>query len=245
MFRPRLHIQKKDILSIWVEVRQESEEAPETPSWAEHHEGPQDHRRNHRHRTTAEPGLFLSIVPRTTVQIFKYLLNMYLQELPAPWGSWDCFSRMLWLARVQSVLDRLAKLAKSGPGGARQPRPWQRRSSHGDGRGLGKDGEKTERDLQEDGGGAGVYSGDLTKLYELRDDSWRHDAVPEIMDGHNIAGSWMRTFWRSWRPWSARRSAGGGGRGRCEEDGGRGRARSAEKEALVPSGACLLTQGGR
>jgi len=47
--------------------------------------------------------------------------------------------------------------------------------------------KKTERDLQEENGGAGVYSQDLRKRWDLEDDAWKYDIMPEIMDGHNIA----------------------------------------------------------
>ena len=40
--------------------------------------------------------------------------------------------------------------------------------------------------LQDENGGAGVYSQDIRKRYLLEDDSWRHDIIPEIMDGHNV-----------------------------------------------------------
>eukprot|EP00879_Flechtneria_rotunda_P017790 GHRR01018649.1.p1 GENE.GHRR01018649.1~~GHRR01018649.1.p1 ORF type:complete len:588 (+),score=193.65 GHRR01018649.1:154-1917(+) len=46
---------------------------------------------------------------------------------------------------------------------------------------------KTEKDLQEANGGAGVYSADLRKHYDLKDPSWRYDILPEVIDGHNIA----------------------------------------------------------
>jgi nucleolar GTP-binding protein len=46
---------------------------------------------------------------------------------------------------------------------------------------------KTEKDLQEEHGGAGVYNSDLRKLYLLEDDAWKYDIMPEIMDGHNVA----------------------------------------------------------
>eukprot|EP00271_Cylindrocystis_brebissonii_P005994 TRINITY_DN18488_c0_g1_i1.p1 TRINITY_DN18488_c0_g1~~TRINITY_DN18488_c0_g1_i1.p1 ORF type:complete len:702 (-),score=149.59 TRINITY_DN18488_c0_g1_i1:723-2828(-) len=47
--------------------------------------------------------------------------------------------------------------------------------------------EKLEKELQEEGGGAGVYSGSLKKRYLLENDDWKEDIMPEIMDGHNIA----------------------------------------------------------
>ena len=40
--------------------------------------------------------------------------------------------------------------------------------------------------LQEANGGAGVYSADMRKNYQLQDPQWRHDMMPEIMDGHNV-----------------------------------------------------------
>jgi len=45
---------------------------------------------------------------------------------------------------------------------------------------------RTEKDLQEENGGAGVYNADLRKHYDLKDESWKYDIMPEIMDGHNI-----------------------------------------------------------
>lgn len=51
------------------------------------------------------------------------------------------------------------------------------------------EGEKvvTEKDLQEQNGGAGVYSADLRKRYMLEDDDWKYDIMPEIYNGKNIA----------------------------------------------------------
>ncbi|KAK9828781.1 hypothetical protein WJX72_002049 [[Myrmecia] bisecta] len=45
---------------------------------------------------------------------------------------------------------------------------------------------KTEKDMQEENGGAGVYSADLRKLYHLKDEAWKYDIMPEIRDGHNV-----------------------------------------------------------
>lgn len=53
--------------------------------------------------------------------------------------------------------------------------------------GAAKRGRKTERDLQEEHGGAGVYSADLRKAYQLQNEAWRYDIMPEIVDGHNVA----------------------------------------------------------
>ncbi|KFM27467.1 Nucleolar GTP-binding protein 1 [Auxenochlorella protothecoides] len=35
-------------------------------------------------------------------------------------------------------------------------------------------------------GGAGVYNADLRKQYDLKDEAWRYDIMPEIADGHNV-----------------------------------------------------------
>ena len=45
---------------------------------------------------------------------------------------------------------------------------------------------RTEKDLQEENGGAGVYTQDVRKLWDLKDPSWKYDIMPEILDGHNI-----------------------------------------------------------
>ncbi|MEW5300831.1 MAG: hypothetical protein WDW36_003731 [Sanguina aurantia] len=46
--------------------------------------------------------------------------------------------------------------------------------------------KKTEKDMQEEHGGAGVYSADLRKAYDLESADWKYDVMPEIMDGHNV-----------------------------------------------------------
>ncbi|GAU45161.1 hypothetical protein TSUD_253940 [Trifolium subterraneum] len=45
---------------------------------------------------------------------------------------------------------------------------------------------KTEKDLEGENGGAGVYSMNLRKHYILADDEWKEDILPEILDGHNV-----------------------------------------------------------
>eukprot|EP00252_Welwitschia_mirabilis_P009746 TRINITY_DN22597_c0_g1_i1.p1 TRINITY_DN22597_c0_g1~~TRINITY_DN22597_c0_g1_i1.p1 ORF type:complete len:673 (-),score=112.61 TRINITY_DN22597_c0_g1_i1:311-2329(-) len=46
---------------------------------------------------------------------------------------------------------------------------------------------KLEKDLENENGGAGVYSANLKKRYILADESWKEDVIPEILDGHNVA----------------------------------------------------------
>ena len=45
---------------------------------------------------------------------------------------------------------------------------------------------KTQKDLQEEQGGAGVYSLPLQTHWELKQPEWVNDIIPEIMDGKNI-----------------------------------------------------------
>lgn len=45
---------------------------------------------------------------------------------------------------------------------------------------------KLERDLEEENGGAGVYSFDMQRDYTLADSDWNHDKIPEVWNGKNI-----------------------------------------------------------
>ncbi|KAG5461511.1 MAG: NUC087 domain-containing protein [Olpidium bornovanus] len=46
---------------------------------------------------------------------------------------------------------------------------------------------KLEKDIEAENGGAGVYNVDLKKKYLLANDEWKHDVIPEIWEGKNIA----------------------------------------------------------
>mmetsp|Transcript_25357 Transcript_25357/g.59747 ORF Transcript_25357/g.59747 Transcript_25357/m.59747 type:complete len:708 (-) Transcript_25357:316-2439(-) len=46
---------------------------------------------------------------------------------------------------------------------------------------------KTARDLMWENGGPGVWAPDYREQYELKVDDWKFDAIPEIIDGKNIA----------------------------------------------------------
>jgi len=46
---------------------------------------------------------------------------------------------------------------------------------------------KLERDLEEENGGAGVYNMDMKKFFDLGNDEWNHDKVPEFFNGKNVA----------------------------------------------------------
>lgn len=43
------------------------------------------------------------------------------------------------------------------------------------------------RDLEAEQGGAGVFNVDLKKTYLLKEDAWKYDVIPELMDGRNVA----------------------------------------------------------
>ena len=47
--------------------------------------------------------------------------------------------------------------------------------------------KKTARDLMWENGGPGVWAPDYREQYDLKDSDWRFDAIPEIIDGKNIA----------------------------------------------------------
>jgi nucleolar GTP-binding protein len=44
----------------------------------------------------------------------------------------------------------------------------------------------TEKQLMVANGGAGVYVCDYRKYYQLEDDEWKYDPIPEFMDGKNV-----------------------------------------------------------
>jgi nucleolar GTP-binding protein len=47
--------------------------------------------------------------------------------------------------------------------------------------------KKTARDLMWENGGPGVWAPDYREQYDLKDEAWRFDAIPQILDGKNIA----------------------------------------------------------
>jgi nucleolar GTP-binding protein len=53
--------------------------------------------------------------------------------------------------------------------------------------GVEKKFKRTERDLELENGGAGVYSADLKKFYLLANSEEKYDKIPEFKDGHNVA----------------------------------------------------------
>jgi len=46
---------------------------------------------------------------------------------------------------------------------------------------------KTARDLMWENGGPGAWAPDYREQYELKEDEWKFDAIPEIIDGKNVA----------------------------------------------------------
>ncbi|CAL1391146.1 unnamed protein product [Linum trigynum] len=49
-----------------------------------------------------------------------------------------------------------------------------------------KEGRKTEKDIENENGGAGVYSASLRKHHILANEEWKEDILPEFLDGHNV-----------------------------------------------------------
>jgi len=45
----------------------------------------------------------------------------------------------------------------------------------------------TEKVLEREGGGSGIYQPDLKKRYKLKNDEWKYDSIPEIWEGKNIS----------------------------------------------------------
>lgn len=52
--------------------------------------------------------------------------------------------------------------------------------------GAGAEQRVTEKQLMWNNGGPGVYVCDYRKYYQLEDDEWRFDTIPEFMDGKNV-----------------------------------------------------------
>ncbi|KAJ2963883.1 hypothetical protein NQZ79_g1188 [Umbelopsis isabellina] len=46
---------------------------------------------------------------------------------------------------------------------------------------------RLERDIEAENGGAGVFSADYKKRYDLADSDWNYDVIPEFWEGHNVA----------------------------------------------------------
>ncbi|GBF88440.1 hypothetical protein Rsub_01152 [Raphidocelis subcapitata] len=91
--------------------------------------------------------------------------------------------------RITDVLNRMHVALPKPRAGAAKPRPPVIPPGVAEARARRDAGEKrrTERDAQEEAGGAGVYSADMRKQYDLKDPAWRYDIMPEIFEGHNIA----------------------------------------------------------
>jgi len=104
----------------------------------------------------------------------------------------DDIMNMLHVAKPKARDSKVRAAAVPESVGARRTREAEKKARRAE---LGEDAmdeddepaAQTERDLMLANGGAGVYSCDYTKHWDLADPSWRTDAVPEIMDGKNIA----------------------------------------------------------
>merc|ERR1711990_1426856 len=47
--------------------------------------------------------------------------------------------------------------------------------------------KKTEKDLEKENGGFGIYNCDMRKFWKLKDNDWNYDTIPEIWNGENIS----------------------------------------------------------
>jgi nucleolar GTP-binding protein len=52
---------------------------------------------------------------------------------------------------------------------------------------MDTDTRKTEKTLEDENGGHGVYNVDMRKFWKLKNSAWKYDAVPEVWNGKNIA----------------------------------------------------------
>jgi len=98
--------------------------------------------------------------------------------------------RKLRSGRVAGITNRLA-VAKPVPRDKKArstciPESVQRaRAAKKSGKTMPK--PKTERDLELENGGPGVYQFDHRKYHMLKNANWKYDVVPEILDGKNVA----------------------------------------------------------
>eukprot|EP00884_Botryococcus_braunii_P011877 jgi/Botrbrau1/20690/Bobra.0058s0020.1 len=88
--------------------------------------------------------------------------------------------------RVQAHLNKLAPVIPKMRDNVERPPNIPASVLAARARGPPAQPRKTEKDLQEENGGAGVYSADMRKHYMLQDDDWKYDIMPEIMNGHNV-----------------------------------------------------------
>lgn len=89
--------------------------------------------------------------------------------------------------RVGEVLNRIhVAMPKARDGAARPPVIPPSVTAARSGAAAPAPRRKLQKELQEENGGAGVYSMDQRALYLLEKDEWKYDLMPEIIDGHNV-----------------------------------------------------------
>jgi len=47
--------------------------------------------------------------------------------------------------------------------------------------------KKTEKDIENENGGSGIYQPDVKKFYGLKNSDWNYDIIPEFYEGKNIS----------------------------------------------------------
>lgn len=96
--------------------------------------------------------------------------------------------------REAHIPDSVKQAVKEGKIGSADHKPKRSRTGYA----VTKDDEtddemmdgtyrKTARDLMWENGGPGVWAPDYREQYDLKDNEWKFDAIPEIVDGKNIA----------------------------------------------------------
>jgi hypothetical protein len=130
--------------------------------------------------------------------------------------------------RIGDVLNRMHVALPKPRAGAARPRPPVIPLGVTQARAARDAGEKrrTERDAQEEAGGAGVYSADLRKLYDLKDPAWKW--VPRGVGGAAFPGPWQGQG-QGWVA-GAGAGAGSGARGRAWQRGWRRRGAGAVRQ---------------
>jgi len=85
------------------------------------------------------------------------------------------------------VANKDGKLIRSFTGYAETKESKAANENDGDEDLEGNNTKKTARDLMWENGGPGVWAPDYREQYDLADVEWKFDAIPQIMDGKNIA----------------------------------------------------------
>lgn len=94
------------------------------------------------------------------------------------------------VVRDVCVPESVKTAAAAGEYGSRDRKPLRSKTGYAptkkDDDNVDMAASKTARDLMWKNGGPGVWAPDYREQYDLADDEWRFDAIPQIMDGRNV-----------------------------------------------------------